>query len=250
MDQLFERLWERKYVFFATFFVVYTLVYTAFVAFDFLPEPPAEAVAPEAETEMQVTPVVEPVIILPEATSTEPIVGETVAVSESPSQYEAVSEIELDPNGVSVSAEVLPVLLSIPKLGKTVTVLNPTSRAVADLDAALLEGVVRHPDSAVLNQEGTVFILGHSSYLPQVFNKNFQAFNGIQSLEWGDLIEVSSTDEVYEYRVEKVYRAKAQDASVPIAGSTKQLILATCNSFGDVNDRFVVEARQVSVKER
>jgi len=95
-----------------------------------------------------------------------------------------------------------------------------------------------------LAQEGNVFILGHSSYLPNVFNQNFQAFNGIQDLEWGDVIEVTSADTVYEYRVEKVYRARAQDVTVPIAGTGNMLTLATCNSFGSVDDRYVVEANQ------
>jgi len=146
------------------------------------------------------------------------------------------------------SVEAFPISITIPKLDKAVTVLNPQSRTIADLDAALLDGVVRHPDSATLNQEGNVFILGHSSYLPQVFNKNFQAFNGIQNLEWGDTIEVKTEDSVYSYRVEKVYRAKAQDVSVPIAGAGYRLTLATCNSFGSTDDRYIVEAKRVEVE--
>ena len=126
-----------------------------------------------------------------------------------------------------------------------IEVLNPISRTIADLDAALLDGVVRHPDSAHLAQEGNVFILGHSSYLPNVFNKNFQAFNGIQELEWGDTIEVRSENEVFVYRVEKVFKARAQDVTVPIAGDEKILTLATCNSFGSSDDRYIVEARQI-----
>ena len=143
---------------------------------------------------------------------------------------------------------VFPVSIAIKKLDKVIPILNPTSRTIADLDAALLDGVVRHPDSATLSQDGNVFILGHSSYLPNVFNKNFQAFNGIQNLEWGDIIEVFSDDMVFEYRVEKVYRVKAQDLTVPIAGSKKRLTLATCNSFGSVDDRYIVEAEQVAVR--
>jgi LPXTG-site transpeptidase (sortase) family protein len=81
-----------------------------------------------------------------------------------------------------------------------------------------------------------------------VFNKNFQAFNGIQGLAWGDKIEVFSGDQIFEYRVEKVYKANAQDATVPIAGAGYKLTLATCNSFGSVDDRWIVEAKRVSVK--
>jgi len=140
----------------------------------------------------------------------------------------------------------LPMRIEIDRLGKSVVVLNPQSRTIQDLDSALLSGVVRHPDSATLTENGNVFILGHSSYLPNVLNKNFQAFNGIQNLEWGDKIRVRSVDAVYEYRVEKVYRARAQDVTVPLGGSDRLLTLATCNTFGAKEDRFIVEAKQVS----
>jgi LPXTG-site transpeptidase (sortase) family protein len=143
---------------------------------------------------------------------------------------------------------VYPSSLVINTLDRTVAVLNPESRRVADLDAALLEGVVRHPDSAALGEDGTVFLLGHSSYLPNVFNRNFQAFNGIQDLAWGDTIELLAEGVVYEYQVENVYRARAQDVTVPIAGDEPRLVLATCNSFGSVDDRFIVEAKQVAIR--
>jgi LPXTG-site transpeptidase (sortase) family protein len=143
---------------------------------------------------------------------------------------------------------VFPISIEIEALNRTITVLNPTSRNYNDLDAALLEGAVRHPDSATLEQSGTVFILAHSSYLPAVRNKNFQAFNGIQNLEWGDTINLTSKDGIYVYRVDKVYRANAQDVVVPIAGPTKRLFLATCNSFGSIDDRYIVEADLIEVK--
>src|SRR3989344_2635308 len=104
-----------------------------------------------------------------------------------------------------------------------------------------------YPLSITLEQNGTVFILGHSSYLPVVRNKNFQALNGIQDLKWGDTITISSTDGEYVYRVDKVYRAKAGDVVVPIAGPTQRLYLATCNSFGSQDDRYIVEADLVEV---
>ena len=92
-----------------------------------------------------------------------------------------------------------------------------------------------------------MFILGHSSYLPNVFNSNYQAFNGIQNLEWGDTIELKTEDAVYTYRVDKVYQAKAQNVIVPIADTGNMLTLATCNSFGSVDDRYIVEAKRVDV---
>lgn len=228
MNEIFDRIWERKFSFLGMFFLIFTLTYMVFVAFDFLPE------APQVDEKSEEIQVEEDEVSLENEQEDVEAVEEEVSESESGSN---------DP-----IPAVFPVSININKLGKVVDVLNPESRTIADLDAALLSGVVRHPDSATLGQEGNVFILGHSSYLPNVFNKNFQAFNGIQDLEWGDIIEVSSDDQIFEYRVEKVYRAKADDVTVPIAGSEKKLTLATCNSFGSVDDRYIVEAKQIGVK--
>ena len=142
----------------------------------------------------------------------------------------------------------LPEKITFDTLDKTVSILNPVSKSVGDLDHALLSGVVRHPDSATLGQEGTVFILGHSSYLPHVINPNFQAFNDIQKLKWGDVITLEADSKAFIYRVDKVYKAKATDTTVPIASQEKRLILATCNSFGTVDDRYIVEANFVEVR--
>jgi LPXTG-site transpeptidase (sortase) family protein len=223
MNTFLNHLWKNKLSFFITFFVVFTLTYLVFVAVDFLPE---------ELTQEQVD------------SSAEDVSAEK-GVAALETEEEASLPIQETTNQATVRAGAeMPLSISIAKLDKTIDVMNPMSRTIADLDTALLDGVVRHPDSATLAQEGNVFILGHSSYLPNVFNKNFQAFNGIQNLEWGDIIEVASVDTVYEYRVEKVYRARAQDVTVPIADTGNMLTLATCNSFGSVDDRYIVEANQ------
>ena len=133
--------------------------------------------------------------------------------------------------------------------GKEAKVLNPESSAVDVLDTALLSGVVRHPDSADFKSTGTIFILGHSSYLPVVHNKNFQAFNGIQKLVWGDTIRLQSNDTEYVYRVDRVYQAKASDAEIKLEKGSAKLVLATCNSFATKDDRYIVEAILVSQHE-
>lgn len=136
----------------------------------------------------------------------------------------------------------LPLTMTIDSLDRTLPINNPTSRTVGDLDAALLTGVVRHPDSATMLEDGTVFILGHSSYLPTVNNKMYQAFNGIQKLKWGDTIRINTSDRVYVYQVDNVYKANANNLSVPIANTGARLTIATCDSFGSKSDRFIVEA--------
>lgn len=211
MNYILQQIWERKLVFFGTFFIVFTISYIILIAFDFVPEAPVKQL------------------------------DSTVSASVATSSVATSTEKELE-----AALPDFPVTITIKKIDKTISVLNPDSRDIADLDAALLDGVVRHPDSATLSQEGNVFILGHSSYLPNVINSNFQAFNGIQDLEWGDEIEVSSNKSVYRYRVERVYRANAQDVTVSIAGTEKRLTLATCNSFGSSDDRYIVEAKQIA----
>ena len=235
MNSLFEKIWEKKLPFLGVFFVVFSLTYFVFLVIDFLPESPSA----EGRTES----LAQSALQTPAANEDEvpPPAENEVATNTEATETQAN---EVAPGPVAA----LPTTVIIERLEKTIPVRNPTSRTIADLDAALLEGVVRHPDSADLAQDGNIFILGHSSYLPNVMNRNYQAFNGIQNLAWGDTIEVYSDAAVFEYRVEKVYRARAQDVTVPIAGTGNKLTLATCNSFGSVDDRYIVEAKRVGTR--
>lgn len=221
-ESLADRVMMKRWSFLGVFFMVFLLSYLFLVAIDFVPEPPK-----------------------PDALKQD---GNSVELLDDQPETVIESITEASDLRAGMSPE-LPKSVYFKSFDKEITVLNPVSRKIADLDEALLGGAVRHPDSAQLGQDGNVFILGHSSYLPQIYNKNFQAFNGIQDLAWGDIIEVSTSDRVHVYRVDKVYRATADDATViPIAGSDRRLTLATCNSFGKVEDRFIVEAVEVSVR--
>lgn len=223
-DSFVDRFLEHRWSFLGVFTIVFFFSYLFLVAIDFVPEPPQ----PVDETGEPIN-ANRSARIIQEATVVEAVTGAT----------------DLTPDQVAE----LPREIRIEKLDRRVSVLNPVSRTVADLDEALLSGAVRHPDSARLGQDGNVFILGHSSYLPQVFNENFKAFNGIETLEWGDLIEVIGEDSIYTYRVERVYEATANDATViPIATEDRRLTLATCDSFGSVDDRFIVEAVEISIR--
>lgn len=214
-EALFTSKLEQRIVFFLVSVGVVTLTYGFFYLIDFLPE----------------TPETKPVMV-GNGSSNMPIVAP--GASTTPATVAAAEDIAPLPTKIFIDA-----------LDKEIAVLNPESRSVSALDTALLSGVVRHPDSADFVRTGTIFILGHSSYLPNVVNKNFQAFNGIQKLTWGDTIRLHSADTEYVYRVERVYEAKASDAEVEIRSGESRLTLATCNSFGTKDDRFVVEASLV-----
>ncbi len=213
LSTVFDDIWEQKGKFFLAFFVMCTLSYGVLFAIDFIPEAPEEN-------------------------------GEEVVSADTPVEVATTTVV------AEVEKEVsrYPSRIAIAKLGTDVQVLNPQSSAIADLDQALLEGVVRHPDSADFKDTGTVVLFGHSSYLPQVNNKNFQAFNGLQKLEKEDEIRVFSDNTEYVYAVTKVYKAKASDASVDLKKGEETLVLVTCNSFGSKDDRFVVEAELLEKK--
>lgn len=223
-DQFFAvvtQIQARLGIFLGVFFVAITITFSILYVIDFLPEPPTES----------------------EATAS----SVAIAASE-----EDVAAVELDPEPeteeVVFTGDAKPNRIIIDALDKTIPVLNPTSRTIEDLDEALLSGVVRHPDSADFSADGNMFILGHSSYLPNVLNRNFQAFNGLQDLTWGDRIRVQSADTEYIYRVERVYQAKASEVVVPHTPGEAQLTLATCNSFGSIDDRYMVEAVLIDTK--
>lgn len=212
MNSLFKwfgPIWDRKWPFLGVFFAVVLITYGILVVIDFIPEAPETTAETQDEAKPEIEETPEPTVVEPDTDDDTPdrIIFDT--------------------------------------LNREVAVLNPTNTSVAALDAALLNGVVRHPDSADLFEEGTVFLFGHSSYLPNVINKNFQAFNGINKLEWGDKIRVQSSDYEYVYRVDRVYEVKASTASVSIATDGRRLTLVTCNTFGAKEDRYVVEATLV-----
>lgn len=169
--------------------------------------------------------------LLPEASDAQTLSTVTVA---SANQFPAVEE--------EVRATESPRRIHIANVGVDVPVQNPSSTSISTLDAELLKGAVRYPTSGMLGEEGNVVVFAHSSYLPVVQNKYFKAFNGIQNLKRGDVIDVYGDTMVYHYAVDRVYEADASDTRIPLTRGSKKLTLSTCDSFGNLNDRFVVEA--------
>lgn len=151
-------------------------------------------------------------------------------------------------SAVATTAPELPTKLEIPAIGLSQSVSNPETTDVAKLDNALLSGPVRYPTSSNLGEPGNVIIFGHSSYLPIVHNQAFKAFDGIQKLKAGDLINVTGQGHLYTYAVETVQTEDAAVDSIPLAVQGSELTLATCDSFGQKSQRFVVTATLVGTK--
>ncbi|MEX0651848.1 MAG: sortase [Candidatus Paceibacterota bacterium] len=135
-----------------------------------------------------------------------------------------------------------PVHITIPSVGVDVNVENPESREIAVLDSALNKGAVRYPGTGSLTEDANIFIFGHSSFLPNVINKNYQAFNGLKRLKGGEEIFVDSADTRYVYRVSVVAMAQASEIKVDLSQGVRKLTLSTCNSFGSESERYIVEA--------
>jgi LPXTG-site transpeptidase (sortase) family protein len=194
-------------------FVVLTLV---LVAVDFVPEPATT----EAETAIAVVsalPPVEPSITLHNE--------EEAGVSEP-----------------AVPEQVTPVRITVPLIDLDASIVSPESTNIEILDRALLAGAVHYPDSAVLGENGNMLLFGHSSYLPVVKNKAYQAFNDLNKLEPGASIQVHSDTHVHTYTVKQVRLVRAGDAQVAFDSDAPMLTLATCNNFGAKQDRWVVTA--------
>ena len=242
--QLYERIALRKVPFFIVFFVAMCLTYGFFLAIDFVPEPKTAETASESDAI--------PAIAPQETRANGGLVPQQEEQDDADFRITVPEETSLSEERVDVAVtpgvDALPVRITFDALDTSVAVENPMTTDVATLDAALLHGAVRHPASADFADEGNMFILGHSSYLPNVLNQNFQAFNGIQKLSWGDIVRVESPIAEYVYRVERVYEAKASELTVPNSRGEAQLTLATCDSFGSKDDRFILEATLIETR--
>jgi LPXTG-site transpeptidase (sortase) family protein len=212
-----RRAYAKKWVFAVIFSLVLLVTTSIAGAFDVLPNPLVTVVAPSA------SPIVSKIAL----TKKNLIAGPSLRTAPE----------------AQVTEE--PLKIEVPRLKIVETVNNPKSTDVKVLDDALLSGVVRYPTSAQLGENGNVIIFGHSSHLPLVNNKEFKAFNDIETLKAGDTIVVTSKTRTYTYAVDTVVKANASQDEIPLGATGNLLTLATCNSFGTKSGRFIVTAHLV-----
>lgn len=224
-----KHILSKPWTFLVVFLVVFFVVSVILFAIDFVPESPTSVNTSQVAQASTVTLEVSNPISGMNIPNTQP---RTVT----PVTYSTVSQVSN-----------APVRVTIPKVGIDTPVNNPTALSVTALDAALLKGAVRYPDSGLLGENAPVFIFGHQSYLPVVKNPAFKAFNGLQNVRVGDDIIVSSVNVNYHYRVTSVDYVDAGDAEIQIGGNSRALTLVTCDSFGkQKTKRYVVKAEFVS----
>lgn len=145
---------------------------------------------------------------------------------------------------------VLPTRINISAVDLDLPVQNPDTRDLEELDAYLKSGPVRYVDSAKLGEKGNVIIFAHSSNLPIVRNKMFQAFNDIPELKAGDTITLTGEDGTgYLYSVESVTQTTVESgASIDLSPSQgKKLTLVTCDTLTGKSARYIVEATYVGI---
>jgi len=175
---------------------------------------------------------------VPEYTPKEPVVSEL-----SKDNFDAVEYIV-----APISKFNDPVHITIPDVSIDVNVENPQSRDVDVLDKALYTGAVHYPGTGSLTEDANIFIFGHSSFLPNVINKNYQAFNGLKKLKGGEEIFVDSEDTRYVYTVMSVRLAEAEEIKIELNPGVRKLTLSTCNSFGAESERYIIDADFVRVE--
>ncbi|MBP9759844.1 MAG: sortase [Candidatus Pacebacteria bacterium] len=136
----------------------------------------------------------------------------------------------------------VPVRIVIDSVNIATTVVTPASTEAEVLDRALLSGAVHYPGSVGAGEKGNMLLFGHSSYLPVVHNKAFQAFNELGELTPGASIVVYSDTHMFEYTVETVRLARADEVVIRFDADEPILTLSTCNTFGAKQERWVATA--------
>ncbi len=147
---------------------------------------------------------------------------------------------------MSANEVALPERIQIPAINLDLAIQNPETRDIPALDELLKNGPARHVDSAKLGEVGTMIIFAHSSNLPIVRNKMFQAFNRIPELQTGDMITLRGADTAYLYTVTSLRQVDASDTIIDLSPERgTRLTLVTCDTLTGKSARFVLEAEFV-----
>lgn len=149
-----------------------------------------------------------------------------------------LGDAESAPDAVAMPERIL-----IPSIGLDLAVQNPDTRSLEALDVLLKSGPARYVDSAQLVEKGNMIIFAHSSHLPIVHNKMYQAFNRIPELATGDMITLQSGGKNYVYSVTSITQADASNTNIDMSPELgKRLTLVTCDTLTGKSARYVLEA--------
>lgn len=149
-------------------------------------------------------------------------------------------------------AFIYPTHITISSVGIDAPISNPETRDVAKLDEYLTKGAVRYPDSGTLDG-GNMFLFGHSTGFKVVRNQAYKTFNNLKDVKSGDIITVYSAtstradgtiepSRTYNYKAVSVTLVDDSKALVDFTRKEHMITISTCNTFGEKQERYVVEA--------
>lgn len=143
--------------------------------------------------------------------------------------------------GDSQEEILIPDQITISKIGVNSIIQKPQSQDVAVLDEALTKGAVYYPGSGTINV-GNIFLFGHSTGFSVVNNQAYKTFNDLNKLVKGDEITIRSGERTFIYKVDNVKLLDDSAAFVDFEKTDRMLTISTCNTFGQKQERWVVEA--------
>jgi LPXTG-site transpeptidase (sortase) family protein len=139
----------------------------------------------------------------------------------------------------------LPRRVIIEKISVNAVINTPPGTTETVLNDYLTRGVVRYPDSGTLGY-GNTLLFGHSSSLKVINNPAYKIFTRVRELNLNDRIRVQSVGKEYVYKVTSLRVADSDEIFVDLNTTKNMITLATCNVFGQKEERFIVEAEFVS----
>lgn len=176
---------------------------------------------------------------------TAPSYSGEVALSDLPELGKEAFAESLNTQSSTRGQSAFPVRIAISSIDIDLSVQNPATTDIAALDALLSKGPVRYSASAKLGEKGNVLIFAHSSHLPVVHNKMYQAFNAIPEAKRGDTISLTGSDGVeYLYVVTAVVQANVNDGTTIDLSKdgAARLTLVTCDTLTAKSARHVLTA--------
>lgn len=127
----------------------------------------------------------------------------------------------------------------IPKININAPLIQATGSTQKELNAALNQGVIIYPGSAMPGQNGEVFLSGHSSIYPWVKTQYGQVFALLDKLEKGDVVSLVFNNRQHDYRITGKQVLNANQVKIQ-SGYEPKLTLMTCWPIGTSLKRLVV----------
>lgn len=130
----------------------------------------------------------------------------------------------------------------IPSIGVEAPIIFPENKNEYVLQKALENGVVYWPNSASINEKGTIIILGHSSAYPWYQGNYGSVFSLLNKLGEGDSIFLFSDKEKYVYEVVGKEIEVPKDLTLETQKEESVLYLISCWPINTDWKRIVIKA--------